>query len=305
MEPLIFPDNLKVHWAACETMNQYLPLEKLGVNYGLFTAYPFVERMMYGKKKAKCPIMPLRWMTNPAVEIPQYVCSRMKHVIQDSGIFTLMFGSQQGKKDENTVGKWYDNLVEFTLNHGCNVTCVEIDCQKILSVEKAWEFRERMRKDLPNNRIINVFHTEDGQYGLDRLIEYSDYIGIGLPELRAENKTQYVPALVEYIRKKKPTIDIHLLGCTDKRMLQRCKFCTSSDSTSWKSGLRYGWIEDYHISDILTEKVISLVGPDIYNFIREYNNETNTNYLCLQVEMLKQKYQSWCGNQDYRPWKNQ
>ncbi len=45
--------------------------------------------------------------------------------------------------------------------------------QAILSA--AWDFRQRMKKDLPNNRIINVFHLEDGMKGLDRMIEFAEY----------------------------------------------------------------------------------------------------------------------------------
>lgn len=243
--------------------------------------------------------MPLRWMTNPAVDIPRYICDNMRHVIQDSGLFTLMFGSKKGvKKNEETINKWYDGLVEFTLEHGCNVTCVEVDCQKILGVEKAWEFREKIRKDLPNNRIINVFHLEDGQRGLDRMIEFSDYIAISVPELRIANKKEYVPALAKYIKSKKPSIDIHLLGCTELGLLKKCSFCTSSDSTSWTSPKRYGFIEDYHVGDIIQEKVIDLVGRDVYDKVEEYNHSC-VGTLCLTIEYLKRKYELMAGNQDY------
>ena len=44
--------------------------------------------------------------------------------------------------------------------------------------------RENERNTFPNNRIINVFHKEDGKKGLERLIEFSDYIAISVPELR-------------------------------------------------------------------------------------------------------------------------
>lgn len=183
MEVLHLPDNIKVHYAATEVQNQYLAVKAMGCNYGLYTAFPFCERMVFGKGKS--PIMPFKWQkSDPARLIPQEVCTHMKHVIQDSGLFTLMFGSQAGKHDERIINRWYDALVEFTLNHGQPVTCVEVDCQKVLGVEKAWEFRERMKRDLPHNRQINVFHVEDGRGGLDRLIEFSDYIAISVPELR-------------------------------------------------------------------------------------------------------------------------
>ena len=297
MEVLHLPANIKVHFASCEVMGQYLAAKELGVNYGLFTCFPFVERMVF--EKAKSPVIPLRWMNEPAIQIPQEISTSMRHVIQDSGLFTLMFGARAGQKNDSLVNVWYDKLVEFTLAHGQPVTCVEVDCQKILGVEKAWEFRERMKRDLPNNRIINVFHLEDGQKGLDRLIEFSEYIAISVPELRFANKSAMVPQLAHYIKKKKPNIDIHLLGCTALDTIKQCRFCTSCDSSTWTIGYRYGFIEGRHISAIKTEEVKQLVGADKWATINQYNNERNTNFLCLSVESLKRKYQKAAGNQDY------
>ena len=74
-------------------------------------------------------------------------------------------------------------------------TCVEIDCQKVLGVEDAWYFRERMRRRLKNPQI-NVFHFEDGRRGLDRLIDFSSYIALSIPELRIiKPKTFRIPAI--------------------------------------------------------------------------------------------------------------
>ena len=298
MEVLHLPSNIKVHLAACEVQNQFLAVKELGVSYGLYTAFPFVERKIFGKWKS--PIMPMRWMKHPEVDIPKYCCDNLKHCIQDSGLFTLMFGSQAGVKDEQMINKWYDGLVEFTLQHGSPVTCVECDCQKVLGVDKAWEFRQRMKTDLPHNRIINVFHLEDGRNGLDRLIEFSDYIAISVPELRIAGKKDFVYPLAMYIKRKKPKIDIHLLGCTELEILRKCApFCTSCDSTTYIGGKRYGFLNGHHISCIDTDRIRNFVGADKWNAINEYNNEQNTNFLCLSIESLKEKYQSICGKQDY------
>lgn len=298
MEVLHLPDNVKVHFAGCEVQNQFIAAEMLGVRYGLYTCFPFVERMVFDK--ALAPIMPLKWQTDPNKQIPEYIYQTMIHTIQDSGLFTLMFGSRKGEKSESLINRWYDALVEFTLSHGQPVTCVEVDCQKVLGVEKAWEFRERIKKDLPNNRIINVFHLEDGQKGLDRLIEFSDYIAISVPELRFANKKNYVPQLATYIKSKKPQIDIHLLGCTELELLHKCRFCTSADSTTWVSGKRFGFIQGKHISTIKSEEIKQLVGEERYNEILSYNKKDyNTNFLCLSIEKLKRDYQKSAGNQDY------
>ncbi|MBQ0154166.1 MAG: hypothetical protein KBS70_05215 [Bacteroidales bacterium] len=299
MAALHQPDNIKVHLAGCEVQNQYEAVRLLGVQYGLYTCYPFVERMVFGKSTA--PIMPLPYQKeNPYKLIPEHIIKNERHVIQDSGLFTLMFGSKKGKVDGSIINKWYDGLVEFTLANGQGATCVEVDCQKVLGVEQAWEFRERMRKDLPNNRIINVFHLEDGPKGLDRLIEYSDYIAISVPELRFAHKKNMVTPLAHYIKNKKPEIDIHLLGCTELALLHENRFCTSADSTSYLSTKRYGFIKGHHQKNIKTDMVQNMVGIERWNAINQLNNEINTNGLCLTIEYLKQQYQKACGNQDYK-----
>ena len=302
MAALHLPDNIKVHFAGAEVQNQFIAVQKMGVQYSLYTAFPFVERMVF--EKSKSPIMPLEWQKDdPYKKIPKYIIENMKHTIQDSGLFTLMFGSQKGTKDETLMIKWYEALVEFTKQNAEGATCVEVDCQKVLGVEKAWEFRQRMKEDLPNNRIINVFHLEDGMKGLDRLIEFSDYIAISVPELRHAGKKSYVFTLAEYIKNKKPEIDIHLLGCTELKLLKQCSFCTSADSTSYIAGKRFGNLTGKHISQIKTQEVIDLVGNEVYDEVRKCNNETNTNFMCLSVEYHKSIYQKYAGWQDYKPYK--
>lgn len=286
--------NIKVHFAAAEVMNQFYAVEKLGINYSLYTAFPFLERKVLNSKKS--PLMPCHLKGND-YEIPKYVASKSKHCIQDSGLFTLMFGSHKGQKDEKLMNAWYDGLVDFTLNNNNNATCVEVDCQKILGVEKAWEYRERFKKDIPN-RIINVFHKEDGQKGLDRLIDFSDYIAISVPELRFLGQKNSVVQIANYIKNKKPNIDIHLLGCTELKFLKELSFCSSADSTTYIAGKRYGYIKGKHIKNIKKQNVIELVGEEIYNFINVWNNEQNTNFLCLNIYYLNQQYNLYAGSQD-------
>lgn len=303
MEVLHCPDNIKVHFAGCEVQNQFEAIKTLGVNYGLYTCYPFVERMIF--KKPKSPIMALKFMNkdNLAKEIPHYIIKSNKHTIQDSGLFTLMFGAAKGNCDEKLVNLWYDKLVEFTLENSLDVTCVEVDCQKLLGVEKAWEFRKRIKEDLKGHRIINVFHLEDGRKGLDRLIEFSEYIAISVPELRFAKKSNHVVWLANYIKNKKPSIDIHLLGCTQMNILRECKFCTSADSTSYISGKRFGFLGTKHINSLITENVKNMVGLDNWNHIYNIpNSETNTNFLCATTIKHKKLY-SELGNQDYKPYK--
>lgn len=68
MEALHCPNNIKVHFAGCEVQNQYEAVRILGVQYGLYTCFPFVERMVF--EKTKSPIMALPWQTLKMKNIP-------------------------------------------------------------------------------------------------------------------------------------------------------------------------------------------------------------------------------------------
>lgn len=231
---LLLGSNIKVHFAGCDgQVDASVALRYADVRYRLYSCYPFIVN----KKPDDNFLIP------EACALKQDDHD-FKHCIQDSGLFTLMFGAGKGRQQTvDTLIQWQDKLVEFVKQNNLGCTCVEIDCQKVLGVDEAWFFRERMKNMLPNNRQINVFHYEDGMYGLDRMIEFAEYIAISVPELRIIKRKTYkedVNQIAHYIKSKKPEIDIHLLGCTELNSLKANTFCTSADSTSWITGLRYG-----------------------------------------------------------------
>lgn len=293
--------NLKVHFAGSDnSMPHMIACDIANVKYNLFTCYPFIA-----KKK---PDDDFR-MTDGGIFVPKLIEAKRKHVIMDSGLFTLMFGAEKGtKQTRQTLEVWQDKTAQFVRQNNLKCTCVEIDCQKILGVEDAWYFRERMKKVMPNNRHINVFHLEDGMYGLDRLIEYSDYIAISVPEFRIHKRGTYkedVHRIACYIKNKKPQIDIHLLGCTENSMLKQNAFCTTSDSTSWLSGNRYGRVggSKYHVNQVkpsVRERYDKIV---IEQFARHglEPRPTTVKYTTdavISALMCKKTYEKLCGNQD-------
>jgi len=117
--------NIKVHLATTEDVSHAISSLAGNCNYGLGTAFPFVYQMFRkGKISDK--------------KIIKRVSSHYKHYILDSGLFTLMFGALKGKKDESYLDKWYECLTDFVLHDEYRGTMVEVDCQKVLGVEKAW-----------------------------------------------------------------------------------------------------------------------------------------------------------------------
>ena len=295
--------NIKVHFAALESSDFAAVLHEIsGIRYSLFTIFPFIADQ-FGIKAAKFGSQNLKGV--------EYLTKTSRHCIMDSGLFTLMFGAHAGKRDYQFIEKWYHAIVNFCHENNYPSTLVEVDCQKILGVETAWKFRERMKLDLPNNRQINVFHKEDGQKGLDRLIEFSDYIAVSVPEMRALGQKEHTSKLVHYIKNKKPSIDIHLLGCTENKLLRELNFCTSSDSTSWQQVNRYGVLKfndgnqtfTNRNSDLSMEKLKARYYGKLSEVISRFHELTEKRFdyyskYALAGELLKYQYTHYAGNQD-------
>lgn len=233
---------IKVHFAGSDnTQCRLVGLKAANVNYRLFTCYPFINR--------KRPRDDMRIKGFFEARVPMF-----EHVIMDSGLFTLMFGAESGvARDEAAIEDWQDRIVRFVEANGITASVVECDCQKVVSPEYAWELRRDLKRRLPGHEIINVWHLEDGKDGFLRLVEFSDYIAISVPELRIAQPKSYkgtVSALARLARRVKPGIKIHLLGCTELELLKRNSFCTSSDSSSWISPIRYGYLKGRHIDGL-------------------------------------------------------
>lgn len=292
-------ENVKVHFAGCENVDFAYVMHDAGVNYFLFTVLPFIMDQFdikWGRITNARHMMPTEWLPKLG-----------NHVIMDSGLFTLMFGSQSHiKPDEAFIRRYKDAICNFVNeNHmDSRIACVECDCQKLLGTDLAWELRQQMREQIPNT-VINVFHYEDGKYGLDRMIEFSDYMAISVPELRIVKPKTYKEdtyRLASYIKDKKPEIDLHLLGCTERALLKKCKFATSADSTTWQQINRYGGILGYRTAQVKQEKVKE--GWDnIKRLLTEIGIEPTEKrlyyyYYWLAGLLLKREYAIAAGNQD-------
>jgi hypothetical protein len=293
----LFGGNIKVHFAGAEQIDYTLVLYEAGVKYFLWTVFPFI-----GDRFNLDPFP----ITVKSLFPPRVLEKVSRHTIMDSGLFTLMFGARAGKRDKPYLLAWQDALISFVIDHKLESTCVEVDCQKVLGPDEAWELRYRMKDKLPN-RQIHVFHLEDKQKGLDRMIEFSDYIAISVPELRiAKGKThkEDVYRLAYYIKNRKPEIDIHLLGCTEKSLLNRCRFCSSSDSTSWQGVNRFGSIMGYatrHVKkEALYEEAIPAIKKVLYYCHTELTQKRLDYYgnYYLAGLLHKKMYEQCAGGQD-------
>jgi len=218
---------MKVHFAGNGV--QVNALLAAGVQYNLMSFYDIQVR----NKKSDGDI---------------HTWNKFKHLIIDSGLFTFMFGSE-AKKDLTMefCEDWLNKYINFVNRTDFrNASFVEMDVQKCLGVEEAWELRKRMKAEINKGVVINVYHLEDEDP--TDLIDYCDYIAISLPELRLNVSQKERKQIVAYITKKAQLKGkkVHILGCTEKKYMEMFSMCESCDSTSWTSALRWGRITSSH-----------------------------------------------------------
>ena len=299
---------MKVHFAGMENIDFGLTLHAAGVRYGLWSIFPYISNDFGVTNSAFTA-----WPEELHNIFELFPGDRM---IMDSGLFSLMFGSTSKKMtfDEDFMVRWTDRLIEFVLEVGYKGTVVEVDCQKTVSVELAWKLRKRMFEKLPN-QLMSVFHVEDGiGSGLKKMVDFSDYIAISVPEwrrlLKQGSLLQHIVGLVHEIRRLKSHIKIHLLGCTQKDLLKTCAGCTTCDSTSWLQVNVFGtgrllWgPERNHLSRKNIEVVAASYLPQMRELQARYpkclpekrDMQYYANYLCNAIH-LRKHYSTLCGDQ--------
>jgi hypothetical protein len=225
---------VKVHFAATRGQETLPMLLKAGVNYHLDSYYYIRQRKQ------------------PDVE----GWNRFAGFILDSGLFTLMFGADaQVNLDTAFCENWQNDYLTFINGTAFNerTVFVEMDVQKKISPEYAWDLRRRFNAGLNKGTPMNVYHLEDGNP--DKLIEFSPYIGCSQPEMRKFLSRKDRESLTNYIVRKSLARGkrCHLLGLTEHDYLKKFAHATSCDSTSWMTAFRYGDFKSRHFGSIRVE----------------------------------------------------
>lgn len=171
--------------------------------------------------------------------LPKY-----RHLIVDSGVFTFMFGREVGQTefDHAFAQKWMREYAEWirASEYEC-ASFVEVDAQRMIGPEATWELRHEFRELLgPEADIMCVYHLPDGNP--DRLIEYADYIAVGMPELSKFLTKPERRRVVSYIASKAHAAGkrVHLLGTLEIEYLRDFRFCASGDTSVWLNSVRFG-----------------------------------------------------------------
>ena len=133
----LFDNNIKVHFAGSDGGEIfYAALLAAQTKYRLFSCYKYILK--------RRPDDDFRLPADHVIRVQDTV---NRHVIQDSGLFTLMFGAGKGQTQTlESLTEWQDKLIAFVQQNDLRCTCVELDCQKVLGVREAWYLRERIHR---------------------------------------------------------------------------------------------------------------------------------------------------------------
>jgi hypothetical protein len=217
------------------------------------TPQKLILAMMAGHPYRLVSYFYARALPDPGPQLRQLVGGQDRNLVMDSGLYSFMFGSEQGKMPTT-----YEAYRDYTRRYlddidkwGVDCFLVEADTQRLLGMEATLRLREEFKS--LGSRVMYVWHQPEGLDGLVKLAQEKDYICLSIPELRmiaSGGKTAMGhPAKVSSLcndllrRVHKACGDspprIHLLGCTVMDMMET-QLAWSCDSTSWLSGIRFG-----------------------------------------------------------------
>ena len=99
-------NNVKIHFAGSDGEEIFhAALKAADVHYRLYSVFGFIDKKQ-----------PSDDFTLPDHDIIKVQDREMNHVIQDSGLFTLMFGAGKGRKvDHDYLVQWQDKLIKFVI----------------------------------------------------------------------------------------------------------------------------------------------------------------------------------------------
>lgn len=181
----------------------------------------------------------------------------------DSGAFTFM-NNFKGKVNWK---EYIDKYADFIIKHDIEYF-FELDIDAIVGYEKVKEYTKYLEKKV-GRKCIPVWHKNRGLEEWKRMTKEYDYVAIGgivTKEIKQSDYKFFKPLLdIAYKNKCK----VHGLGFTNIKELKKYKFY-SVDSTSWKSGGRFGQLHIFNGSYIETKSFKNKRAKD-YKVIDRHN----------------------------------
>lgn len=150
----------------------------------------------------------------------------------DSGAFTFINNAKNANFDS-----YLDEYIKF-INDNDVRYFFELDVDSVVGYKKVLEYRRKLEKET-GKPCIPVWHKSRGKEEWLKMCDSYDYVAIGGIVTKEIGNKDYPMFTWLLNEAHKRGCKVHGLGFTNLKELKRYKF-DSVDSTSWKSGGRFG-----------------------------------------------------------------
>lgn len=202
---------------------------------------------------------------------------QFKHFILDSGAFSFFNTKEIPTKDEIIAycDRYANYINEYNVKH-----FAEIDVDKIYGYDFVLFLRKRL-ENKTGKKCMPIWHHSRGKEDFIKMCKEYSYAGVGgiaSGEQLSKHKYSY-----KHLNRlaRKYGCKLHGMGFTPTKDLYKYEFY-STDSTSWKSGTRFGTIYHFKNGRLFTIKKREKTRLKDYQSLDKHNIE----------EWLK--YQEYC-----------
>ena len=173
--------------------------------------------------------------------------NKVKLFLLDSGAFTFMSNSKKTVNWDEYVEQYADFINKNNVKY-----FFELDIDSVVGIEEVERLRNKLEK-LTNKKCIPVWHKSRGLDYWKKMVKEYDYVAIGgivVKEIKKSDYKYFTPLLK---MAKENNCKVHGLGFTNLKLLHKYPFY-SVDSTSWKSGNRFGSLYVFKHNKLTTVK---------------------------------------------------
>lgn len=194
------------------------------------------------------------------------IIKKCKFFLLDSGAFTFMNGSKGKVNWKEYIDKYIKFINDFDIKY-----FFELDVDSVLGYENVKKIR-RYIEEQTGKKVIPVFHKSRGKAEWLKLCDEYDYVAIGGIVTREIKPSEYKYFHWFINEAHKRGCKVHGLGFTNLNGLKVYKF-DSVDSTSWKSGNRFGTLYLYEkgtLKQIKKPVGTRMITGDKYSYVERF-----------------------------------
>lgn len=193
------------------------------------------------------------------------IIKKCKMFLLDSGAFTFMNNFKGQVNWDEYVEKYANFINKYDIQY-----FFELDIDALVGIKEVERLRNKLEK-LTNKKCIPVWHKSRGLEYWKKITQKYDYVAIGgivIKEIKQQDYKYFMPLLKIA---KKNNCKVHGLGFTNLKSLSKYHFY-SVDSTSWKSGGRFGQLYLFNNNTLIqksfnNKKIIDYKEADKFNLI--------------------------------------